>query len=945
MLKHATSVAPLDNIGKFLVEIGMLIEELIRSHPNCSYYCDSNVIKIKKVENKNCWKIIVHDTLTKKTFERYAVHVVLATGGSQVLPRLPSPFHTAKLMSSDDVCTQSGVNELKVKLNNPNSRRRVVIIGGAHSAFSAAWICLNKLGWVKPTVALQGGALPSGVSPNVYIIHRTPVKVFYCCKRDADKDKYTDYQQVNGTGQIHPFGGLRGDAKALYRNIKNGNENRVRLICTGSDGSNHSTMVQKLFDDASVIVWACGYGSNIIPVTDECDRYLTLSYRGGQVEVDNEARVLAHTNVYNSGMADGASTTMQGLSGSKSTHNSVYAVPNLYATGLGYGLKTSLEIESRADGVAVYQKRGATSILAHIIGTKVFGTGAHTWEQHVELNMRSFQSDEEGGEDGENEGRSDKREDGSGSGHFLRLDPESPSNVCTQIAKMSMSPIKNRAKTAYAKSPSSQLSKRAATPVYARRSSNASSSKEAKTLNSKNSPNKSKSSEPDHAMIVTPANKVLMTKPNGVFETSLIQSPKGRLKNEKNSRIVDAFDPNEAVQVPVLPPDGVMQKSDTDSPSISPSFSLSIETSTTSLNSPSVSTASVSEPNSVCATPLVTKKEVYDTDFNAQYELSVRLSQPISSKTKNLLQNRFNDTNFNVSSTPTQVSVSKVNLSLSVSSVVDSAVIDTSRKTIPDTKIETSRKDEKSDGNKFDVHMNRSMSPPRLPSNQIASSPIVKTAAGNARAGGGGGRGKDDLVVTNNSATGARHRDVAKSGTSSNNSYVSNPPFSARRGSGSSNRREILLSKSLDVSNTQIKVPKDKEKTGLIGNVPILTTSTTVASNNTVKPIVVKRSHIDIMTQHLVPHPISLAGGYQRSKHFDATSRDNHVGIRSHSIASTGGKALSRNPHPYLQPQESVKFPIVSNTFSHEKHDKSASPYLISSIQPLKRILVIKNGT
>ena len=42
--------------------------------------------------------------------------------------------------------------------------------------------------------------------------------MFYGTKKDATEDGYTDIGVVNRTtGQIHPFGGIRGDAKQLWR--------------------------------------------------------------------------------------------------------------------------------------------------------------------------------------------------------------------------------------------------------------------------------------------------------------------------------------------------------------------------------------------------------------------------------------------------------------------------------------------------------------------------------------------------------------------------------------------------------------------------------------------------------------------------------------------------------------------------------------------------------
>lgn len=52
--------------------------------------------------------------------------------------------------------------------------------------------------------------------------------------------------------------GLRGDAKELWRSIKQGREQRVKLIFTRPPSH---TLLSKLYDDAAVIVWACGYST------------------------------------------------------------------------------------------------------------------------------------------------------------------------------------------------------------------------------------------------------------------------------------------------------------------------------------------------------------------------------------------------------------------------------------------------------------------------------------------------------------------------------------------------------------------------------------------------------------------------------------------------------------------------------------------------------------
>ena len=232
----------------------------IDKYNRSAYHCETEVIKIQQVplnhikqqstssnnqQNNSqilIWRILATNLITKVTFETYSRYVVLATGGKQTLPKGLPNINPSKLLSSDYVCTDQGISELITRLKN-YPRKRIVIIGGSHSAFSAAWICLNKLGWNSCSSSSGGGNSSSindlnihstiGSSNNssnnsIYIVHRHEIKVFYACKRDADRDKYNTYEGINKQGQIHPFSGLRGDAKALYRNIRTGIETRVR---------------------------------------------------------------------------------------------------------------------------------------------------------------------------------------------------------------------------------------------------------------------------------------------------------------------------------------------------------------------------------------------------------------------------------------------------------------------------------------------------------------------------------------------------------------------------------------------------------------------------------------------------------------------------------------------------------------------------------------------
>ena len=89
---------------------------------------------------------------------------------------------------------------------------------------------LLSLPWLFFPLALP---LPQPPSCHPLTHPRPPLcqQVFYATKKEAEQDGYSDIGVVNRTtGQIHPFGGLRGDAKALWRDVRNGKEQRVRLV-------------------------------------------------------------------------------------------------------------------------------------------------------------------------------------------------------------------------------------------------------------------------------------------------------------------------------------------------------------------------------------------------------------------------------------------------------------------------------------------------------------------------------------------------------------------------------------------------------------------------------------------------------------------------------------------------------------------------------------------
>lgn len=73
-------------------------------------------------------------------------------------------------------------------------------------------------------------------------------------------------------GYVYAFTGLRGDAKQLYSDIISKQEKRVKLIqaLSADDQSAH-------VNQADLVIWACGYQTNKIPIIDITNKQIKLS--------------------------------------------------------------------------------------------------------------------------------------------------------------------------------------------------------------------------------------------------------------------------------------------------------------------------------------------------------------------------------------------------------------------------------------------------------------------------------------------------------------------------------------------------------------------------------------------------------------------------------------------------------------------------------------------
>jgi hypothetical protein len=187
-----------------------------------------------------------------------------------------------KIVPSGHLLKPPGVAEA-TRILAAAKRRKVVIIGGSHSAFSAAWVLLNTC---------AGVAFADG---DIVIVHRRPQRVFYGTEDEARADgfSYTVRDVCPMTRRVHRMGGLRNDGRELWRRITGrpgaAPETRVRLMPLSSLTPQ---MLKRLLHDAALVVPALGYRPNTLPVFDASGARVPLAADAGRVAVDRMSRLL-----------------------------------------------------------------------------------------------------------------------------------------------------------------------------------------------------------------------------------------------------------------------------------------------------------------------------------------------------------------------------------------------------------------------------------------------------------------------------------------------------------------------------------------------------------------------------------------------------------------------------------------------------------------------------
>ena len=307
---------PLDLVSQYLHRLGTLIENAFAdsAHSDFRPGLELHAIHLQKdgsvvaeLEDSGGLPLFIEArTAIMALGGRQNVPARFQAGGGVSIPL--SELDPLKILPSDAILTAGGLAQAE-ELFRAAGNYKVVILGGAHSAYSAAWAMAQFL----PHIPFA--------ADDITIVTRRLPRIFYDSRASAEADSYPveDGDICPRTARVNRLGGLRGNGRDIWRCMQRcagvEPETRVRTILLSPDaGRDDQTRLERLLDDAALIVPAFGYRSRTVPVFGPDGQRLLLRVDHGGAAVDQHGRFC---------LADGD------------------PLPNLFGIGLGTGFVPS----------------------------------------------------------------------------------------------------------------------------------------------------------------------------------------------------------------------------------------------------------------------------------------------------------------------------------------------------------------------------------------------------------------------------------------------------------------------------------------------------------------------------------------------------------------------------------------------------------------------------
>ncbi|MBS0524039.1 MAG: hypothetical protein JSS04_10420 [Proteobacteria bacterium] len=343
MAVYREAYPPLPLVDRYISRIGIAMTEILDEHPASALHLHTEARSVH-LRSDGSVAVLVHGP-DGRTRPLVAQSAVVAVGGhqpwrDQSLLGLRFADCKARLMPSNDLLSHAGLAEANTVIGMAGDRR-IVILGGSHSAYAVAWALLE----LPAAARLKTG--------QVVIVQRRPPRVFYPDQAAADADSYLVHpgDVCQRTRRVNRMGGLRGHGRDIWRRImaRPGCEPETRIAILDvadldADG------LRSLMDEAALVAPCLGYRSATLPIIDEAGHRLALRADANGDAVGDDCRLV---------LADGS------------------VLPNVYGIGLGTGFRPSLAMgcepnfSGQANSLWLYQNDIGATIYRGIHEKKV----------------------------------------------------------------------------------------------------------------------------------------------------------------------------------------------------------------------------------------------------------------------------------------------------------------------------------------------------------------------------------------------------------------------------------------------------------------------------------------------------------------------------------------------------------------------------------------------
>jgi hypothetical protein len=267
-------------VDRFERRLGAALLAEFARHRNSDFFTGTTALAIQ-LEADGTVAVITADDEGRCATLR-AASAVLAIGGQQnttwetfdLAPEINLARWQAKILPSHQLLSRGGVAEVRRRLQRKDGEPRVVILGGAHSAFSAAWMLLEQI----PGVCFA--------TRSVQILYRSAPRITYPSRAEAQADAYSfsEVDVCQATGRVHRLGGVQGDGREVWRRMHGKADGRPdRRAAAGPLSDLSSEQLIRVLDDADLVVPALGYRMATIPVFSADGRLIPLASTGPAV--------------------------------------------------------------------------------------------------------------------------------------------------------------------------------------------------------------------------------------------------------------------------------------------------------------------------------------------------------------------------------------------------------------------------------------------------------------------------------------------------------------------------------------------------------------------------------------------------------------------------------------------------------------------------------------